>query len=79
MIFAAENSNKFQTSKLFWKEKSVEDMISLMPMAQVTLVLAIITPNAKLMLGEVRFFSFFSFFLFYFFKLIFNNKFGHSD
>jgi hypothetical protein len=37
MIFAAENSNKFQKPR-FWKEKSVEDVVTLGPMAHVTLV-----------------------------------------
>jgi hypothetical protein len=37
MISAAENSNKFQKSRLR-KEKSVEDMVTLGPLAQVTLV-----------------------------------------
>jgi hypothetical protein len=36
MISAAENSNKFQKSR-FWKESSVEDMVTLWPMAQATL------------------------------------------
>jgi hypothetical protein len=38
VIFAAENLNKFQKTR-FWKEKSVEDVITLGPMAQATLVL----------------------------------------
>jgi hypothetical protein len=37
MIFAAENSNKFQKSR-FWREKSVEGMVTLGPTAQSTLV-----------------------------------------
>jgi len=37
MISAAENSNKFQKTR-FWKEKSVEDVVTLGPMAQATLV-----------------------------------------
>jgi hypothetical protein len=37
MIFAAENSNKFQKSR-FWREKSVEGMVRLGPTAQSTLV-----------------------------------------
>ncbi len=38
MISATENSNKFQKTR-FWKEKSVtEDVITLGPMAQATLV-----------------------------------------
>jgi hypothetical protein len=36
-IFAAENSNKFQKTK-FCKEKSVEDVVTLGPMAHATLV-----------------------------------------
>jgi hypothetical protein len=38
VISAAKNSNKFQ-KKRFWKEKSVEDMATLGPMAQATLIL----------------------------------------
>jgi len=37
VISAAENSNKFQKTR-FWKEKSVEDMLTLRPRAQATLV-----------------------------------------
>jgi len=37
MIYAAENSNKFQKTR-FWKEKSVEDVVTLGPMAHATLV-----------------------------------------
>jgi hypothetical protein len=38
LIFSVvENSNKFQNTKL-WKEKSVEDMVTLGPMAHATLV-----------------------------------------
>jgi len=37
VISAAENSNKFQKTK-FWKEKSVEGMVTLGPTAQATLV-----------------------------------------
>jgi hypothetical protein len=37
VISAAENSNKFSKTR-FWKEKSVEDVVTLWPMAQVTLV-----------------------------------------
>jgi hypothetical protein len=32
LIFDAENSNKFPKTK-FWKEKPVEDMVTLGPMA----------------------------------------------
>jgi hypothetical protein len=38
MISAPENSNKFQKTR-FWKEKSVEDVVTLGPTAQATLVL----------------------------------------
>jgi hypothetical protein len=37
VISAAENSNAFQKTR-FWKEKSVENMVTLEPMAQATLV-----------------------------------------
>jgi hypothetical protein len=38
VIFSAENSNKYQKTR-FWKEKSVEDVVTLGPAAQATLVL----------------------------------------
>ncbi len=37
VISAAENSNKFPKTR-FWKEKSVEDMITLGPTVQATVV-----------------------------------------
>jgi hypothetical protein len=37
VISAAENSNKFQKTR-FWKEKSVEYVVTLGPMTQATLV-----------------------------------------
>jgi hypothetical protein len=37
VIFTTENSNKFQKTR-FWKEKSLEDVVTLGPMAQATLV-----------------------------------------
>jgi len=37
VISAAENSNKLQKTR-FWKEKSVEDMVTLESTAQATLV-----------------------------------------
>jgi hypothetical protein len=37
MIYAAENSNKFQKTK-FWKEKLVENVVTLGPTTQATLV-----------------------------------------
>jgi hypothetical protein len=36
VISAAENSNKFQKTR-FWKEKSVEDVVTVGPTAQATL------------------------------------------
>jgi hypothetical protein len=38
VIFAAENSNKFQKTRFWKKEKSVEDIVTLGPMAHATLV-----------------------------------------
>jgi hypothetical protein len=38
VISATENSNKFQNTR-FWKEKSVEDVVTLGPTAQATLVI----------------------------------------
>jgi len=37
MISTAENSNKFQKTKV-WKETSIEDMVTLGPMAHATLI-----------------------------------------
>ncbi len=37
VISAAKNSNKFQKISWFWKEKSVEDMVTLGPTVQATL------------------------------------------
>jgi hypothetical protein len=37
VILLLKNSNKFQKTR-FWKEKSVEDMVTLGPTAQATLV-----------------------------------------
>jgi len=37
VIFTIENSNKFQKTR-FWKEKSVENVVTLGPTAQATLV-----------------------------------------
>ncbi len=39
VISATENSNKFQKTR-FYKEKSVEDMVTLGPTAQATLVIS---------------------------------------
>jgi hypothetical protein len=40
MISAAENSNKFQKTR-FWKEKSVENLVTLGTTAQATLIVGI--------------------------------------
>jgi hypothetical protein len=40
VISATENSNKLQKTG-FWKEKSVEDVVTLGPTAQATLVILI--------------------------------------
>jgi hypothetical protein len=37
MISATEKSNKFQKTR-FWKEKSAEDMVTLGPTAEATLI-----------------------------------------
>jgi hypothetical protein len=37
VIFTIENSNKFKKTR-FWKEKSVENVVTLGPTAQATLV-----------------------------------------
>jgi hypothetical protein len=37
MVSTVENSNKFQKPK-FWKEKSIEDVVTLGPTAHATLV-----------------------------------------
>jgi hypothetical protein len=37
VIFSAENSNKFQKTR-FWKEKLVEDVVTLGPKAKAILV-----------------------------------------
>jgi hypothetical protein len=37
VVSSAENSNKFQNTN-FWKEKLIEDMVTLGPTAQATLV-----------------------------------------
>jgi hypothetical protein len=42
VISAAENSNKFQKTR-FWKEKSVEDVVTLGPRAQARLVHTMLT------------------------------------
>ncbi len=52
MISAAENSNKFPKTR-FWKEKSVEDVVTLGPTAQATLVY--ITMREKWQSSQERF------------------------
>ncbi len=42
MIFTAENLNKFPKTK-FWKEKSVEDVVIVGPMAHATQVIMVNT------------------------------------
>jgi hypothetical protein len=37
-ISATENSNKFQRKPRFWKEKSVEGVVTLGPMAPILLI-----------------------------------------
>jgi hypothetical protein len=44
MTSIAENSNKFLKTR-FWKEKLVEDMVTLGPMAQATLVFLMTQKN----------------------------------
>ncbi len=53
VISAHENSNKFQYTR-FWKEKSVEDVVTLGPMAHATLVYIIKTllVHAYLLLNQ---------------------------
>ncbi len=53
VISAAENSNKFQKTRFFWKEKSVEDVVTLGPMARAKLV------SLKGQIGVWVLFSFF--------------------
>jgi hypothetical protein len=43
VITDAENSNRFQKTR-FWKEKSVEDVVTLGPRAEATLVYIIPSP-----------------------------------
>jgi hypothetical protein len=47
VISVTENSNKFQKAR-FWKEKSVEDVVTLGPMAQVTLVTIELTSDSNI-------------------------------
>jgi hypothetical protein len=47
MISAVENSNKFHKTR-FWKEKSVEDVLTLGPTAHATLVITYSKGTMKL-------------------------------
>jgi hypothetical protein len=47
VIFAVENSNKFQKTR-FWKEKSIENVVTLGPMTHATLVHIEIISQSKL-------------------------------
>jgi hypothetical protein len=49
VISADENTNEFQRTR-FWKEKSVEDVVTLGPTAQATLVLC----KSKKMRGKLE-------------------------
>ncbi len=53
LISAAENSNKFQKTR-FWKEKSVEDVITFGPMAQATLIFMISKLKANICLSPTH-------------------------
>jgi hypothetical protein len=53
VISAVENSNKFQKTK-FWKEKSVEDMVTIAPRAQATLFYSIMNLNTISRQGQQR-------------------------
>jgi hypothetical protein len=44
VISGTENSNKFQKTR-FWKEKSLEDVVTLGPRAQATLLYSIMNRN----------------------------------
>jgi hypothetical protein len=52
VISAAENSNKFQKTR-FWKEKSVEDVVTLGPTAQGTLSIRLCYTFTKLFQTKV--------------------------
>ncbi len=41
VIFATEKSNKFQKTK-FWKDKSIENVVTLGLMAQATLIIVVV-------------------------------------
>jgi hypothetical protein len=56
MISATENSNKFQKTR-FWKEKSVEDVLTLGPTAKATLVYIKKCLKAKEELWKLKYFT----------------------
>jgi hypothetical protein len=56
LSFTTENSNKFQKSR-FWKEKSVENVVTLGPTAQVTLVYIKRYLKAKEELWKFKYFT----------------------
>ncbi len=51
VISAAENSNQFQKIR-FWKEKSVENVVTLGPPAQATIVYIICNVKYRLFLAK---------------------------
>jgi len=51
VISVTENSNKFQKTR-FWKEKSVENVVTFGPMAQVTIVYIISNVKYRLFLAK---------------------------
>jgi len=56
VIYAAKNSNKFQKTK-FLKEKSVEDVVTLGPTTQVTLVYIKMCLTTKEELWKFKYFT----------------------
>jgi hypothetical protein len=54
MILTVKNSNKFQKTR-FWNEKLVEDMVTLGPTSQVTLV-KMMRSNVSMQILELRLF-----------------------
>jgi hypothetical protein len=62
VISVPENSNKFQKTR-FWKEKSVEDVITLGPMAQATLVIYVLSSMFSIFKWNHDFCKFFILFM----------------
>jgi hypothetical protein len=56
VISGTENSNKFQKTR-FWKEKTVEDALTLGPTAQATLIYIKKYLKAKEELWKLKYFS----------------------